>query len=64
MCLTVQSIITPTIAAIAVFTHAESAGNPKARAAAGGCTKLVVTIRNVVSAEADAHIKIKLSPGM
>ena len=57
MRLATQSIATLTIAAAAVFTHFGSADNPKARAAAGGCTKLVVTIRNVVRAAAAALIK-------
>ena len=55
--LAAQSIITLIIAAIAVLIYSGSADKPKARAAAGGCTKLVVTIRNVVNAEAAAHIK-------
>ena len=57
MCLAAQSIITPSIAASAVFTQFGSADNPKARAAAGGCTRVVEIIKNVVSAEADAHTK-------
>ena len=58
MRLAAHSAIILIIAAIAVFVHCGSADNPKARAAAGGCTQLVVIIKNVVNAEAAAHIKI------
>ena len=57
MALARQSIITPIIAAIAAFIAIGSIDNPKARAAAGGCTKLVVVIKNVANAGAAAHIK-------